>query len=332
MECNASPRIRVDGAEIGGYVDIRHTGKSARDEAKATNKGCYKNYKCLTCYTSTRTSRWPVTEAGDKEGILQKLQVFDLLYLNNLNISCFLHMTILLLSQVYKEGSVLLPHVDDVPLICSAIINVAQSVEEPWPLEVYGRDGMAVNITMSPGDIVLYESHSLIHGRPFPLVGEYYANVFIHFEPHEEENAVFPPPYFVPGTPKELIDSYYTQGRLRGDKGEVAREDEDEDESTPAHLAAATGDVRSLKELAIMNKEYLTARDANGWMPIHEASRGGHREAVELLLSYGADVNAVSSHEQGSTPLRLATEEHGNDHPLVEYLLSLDAIDSGPDL
>ena len=72
-----------------------------------------------------------------------------------------------------------------------------------------------------------------------------------------------------------------------------------------------------------MNKEYLTARDANGWMPIHEASRGGHREAVELLLSYGADVNAVSSHEEGSTPLRLATEEHGHDHPLVEYLLSL---------
>ena len=236
-------------------------------------------------------------------------------------------MAILVLSQVYKEGSVLLPHVDDVPLICSAIINVAQSVEEPWPLEVYGRDGMAVNITMSPGDIVLYESHSLIHGRPFPLVGEYYANVFIHFEPHEEENAVFPPPYFVPGTPKELIDSYYTPA---GFKGEFANEDDDE--STPAHVAAGTGDVRSLKELVIMNKEYLTARDANGWMPIHEASRGGHREAVELLLSYGADVNAVSSHEEGSTPLRLAKEEHGHDHPLVEYLLSLDAIDSGPDL
>ena len=236
-------------------------------------------------------------------------------------------MAILVLSQVYKEGSVLLPHVDDVPLICSAIINVAQSVEEPWPLEVYGRDGMAVNITMNPGDIVLYESHSLIHGRPFPLVGEYYANVFIHFEPHEEENAVFPPPYFVPGTPKELIDSYYTPA---GFKGEVTGEDDDE--STPAHVAAATGDVRSLKELVIMNKEYLTARDANGWMPIHEASRGGHREAVELLLSYGADVNAVSNHEEGSTPLRLAKEEHGHDHPLVEYLLSLDAIDSGPDL
>jgi prolyl 4-hydroxylase len=30
---------------------------------------------------------------------------------------------------------------------------------------------------------VLYESHSVIHGRPFPLQGRFYANVFLHFEP-----------------------------------------------------------------------------------------------------------------------------------------------------
>jgi hypothetical protein len=33
------------------------------------------------------------------------------------------------------------------------------------------------------GDMVLYESHSVIHGRPFPLKGRFYANIFIHFEP-----------------------------------------------------------------------------------------------------------------------------------------------------
>jgi hypothetical protein len=32
------------------------------------------------------------------------------------------------------------------------------------------------------GDMVLYESHSVIHGRPFPLKGKFYANIFIHFE------------------------------------------------------------------------------------------------------------------------------------------------------
>jgi hypothetical protein len=32
------------------------------------------------------------------------------------------------------------------------------------PLEVIGHDGKAANITMVPGDLVLYESHSVLHG------------------------------------------------------------------------------------------------------------------------------------------------------------------------
>ena len=59
-----------------------------------------------------------------------------------------------------------MPHVDRNPLIASAIVNVAQdpNMAEDWPLEVYGRDGQAVNISMVPGDMVLYESGTLIHG------------------------------------------------------------------------------------------------------------------------------------------------------------------------
>jgi hypothetical protein len=53
---------------------------------------------------------------------------------------------------------------DRLPLVSSAIINVAQDVDEPWPLEVIGHDGKAYNVTMEPGDLVLYESHSVIHG------------------------------------------------------------------------------------------------------------------------------------------------------------------------
>lgn len=67
--------------------------------------------------------------------------------------------------RVYTEGAVLNPHVDRLPLVSSAIVNVAQDLGEPWPLEVYNRDGQAVNVTMEPGDMVLYESHSLIHGE-----------------------------------------------------------------------------------------------------------------------------------------------------------------------
>ena len=81
--------------------------------------------------------------------------------------------------RVYTEGAILATHVDRLPLVSSAIINVAQDgefyvdlwpvfstkdihltwpfdvVDEPWPLEVYGHDGKAVNVTMEPGDMVL---------------------------------------------------------------------------------------------------------------------------------------------------------------------------------
>lgn len=82
--------------------------------------------------------------------------------------------------RLYHNGSILAPHVDRLPLIISAIskftpfhvidkysydpsqllvcnhnpVNVDQEVDEPWPLEVYGHDGVAVNVTMAPGDMV----------------------------------------------------------------------------------------------------------------------------------------------------------------------------------
>ena len=71
--------------------------------------------------------------------------------------------------RVYEEGAMLATHVDRLPLVSSAIINVDQDVDEPWPIEVIGHDGKAYNVTMEPGDMVLYESHSVLHGRPFPL-------------------------------------------------------------------------------------------------------------------------------------------------------------------
>mmetsp|Transcript_6882 Transcript_6882/g.10689 ORF Transcript_6882/g.10689 Transcript_6882/m.10689 type:complete len:301 (+) Transcript_6882:431-1333(+) len=92
--------------------------------------------------------------------------------------------------RVYREGHILAPHVDRDPLISSAIINIDQEVTEPWPLEVIGHDGFAHNITISPGEVILYESHSIIHGRPFALKGSYYANAFVHFKPDFEAEEV----------------------------------------------------------------------------------------------------------------------------------------------
>ena len=106
--------------------------------------------------------------------------------------------------RVYKEGAILASHVDRLPLVTSAIINVDQDLDSPWPVEVYTHDGHAENVTMAPGDMVMYESHTCVHGRPIPLQGRHYANVFVHFIPvddsgHEKnegssESMKYPPP------------------------------------------------------------------------------------------------------------------------------------------
>lgn len=78
----------------------------------------------------------------------------------------------------------MMPHVDRSPLVASAILSVAQDVDEPWPFEVYHHEtGLAHNVTLKPGEMLLFESHSVIHGHPFPLVGRYAAYLFVHFEP-----------------------------------------------------------------------------------------------------------------------------------------------------
>jgi len=89
--------------------------------------------------------------------------------------------------RVYKENAILATHVDRLPLVTSCIIQVAQDIEEPWPVEVYSHDGKAYNITMEPGEMALYESHTVLHGRPFPLKGKLYANLFVHFIPIDHD-------------------------------------------------------------------------------------------------------------------------------------------------
>lgn len=74
---------------------------------------------------------------------------------------------------------------DRLPLVSSAIIQVAQDLDEPWPVEVISHAGKAYNVSMLPGDMVLYESHSILHGRPFPLVGRKYVSRHGAFHPHK---------------------------------------------------------------------------------------------------------------------------------------------------
>jgi prolyl 4-hydroxylase len=263
--------------------------------------------------------------------------------------------------RIYENGAILAPHVDRLPLVSSGIINVDQDVDEPWPLEVIGHDGKAHNVTMEPGDMVLYESHTIIHGRPFPLKGRFYANVFIHFEPvghslrhdakealgsaeedhvHEKyrkavqnkhgghENSQLPP-YITPGTPAaDTWTANHPSDTM--DAKEEAQEELSETPRSSAHLAAIRGDLRKLQHIAEMKPEDLIALDSNGWQPIHEAARSGHLEVVKFLVDNGADINA-GIEGNGASPLWIAINTLGEDHPAVRSLEDLGALLIEPD-
>jgi len=266
--------------------------------------------------------------------------------------------------RVYTEGSILATHVDRMPLVSSAILNVDQDVDEPWPVEVYAHDGKAYNITMEPGDMVLYESHSVLHGRPFPLKGRYYANIFIHFEPtghslrheaheaakqaaaggeykmeaggHEADMSDGLPPYITRGSVEEERWHRAHPNRKKGGNASAPRKRTPKEQfttgSTPAHRAAQDGDAVQLKSVIEQMEHLLDAKDSNGWTPLHEGARGGHEDVVKLLIDRGASINERTREGKGETPLYWSIKENGADHPVSQLLVSLGGLSIGPDL
>jgi prolyl 4-hydroxylase len=200
-------------------------------------------------------------------------------------------------------------------------------------LEVIGHDGKAYNVTMEPGDLVLYESHSVIHSRPFPLKGRFMANVFIHFEPTEKiggevEYTGDLPPYVIPGSEEEQNwrRSNPDGHKLNSQRGLTEGANE-------AHHHAHAGDVEKLKRTLDKNADFVNVRDKNGWTPLHEAVRNGDKDTVELLLDRGAEVNVrMGAGEKGGSHLYLAKNLHGNDHPVVALLETRGAKEYHPEL
>ena len=63
-------------------------------------------------------------------------------------------------------------------------------MEQDWPITILDEQGHQHNITLKPGEMLLYESARVPHGRPFPLVGDYYENLFVHFYPESWDSTI----------------------------------------------------------------------------------------------------------------------------------------------
>ena len=99
--------------------------------------------------------------------------------------------------------------------------------------------------------------------------------------------------------------------------------------STEAHRVALSQEYHLLRRILRNDASLVHARDQNGWTPLHEAVRGHSEAIVKFLVDKGADVNAPT--EYGETPLEIATEFNGENHPIVNLLKSLGA-KMGPEL
>ena len=253
--------------------------------------------------------------------------------------------------RIYTQGAILAPHVDRWPLVLSAIINVAQDVDEPWPLELINHEGVAVNVTMEQGDMILYESHSILHGRPYPLQGRYYANVFLHFQPvdvslrktssaKELFERALEHPVVSNNEKRHRLPHFIQEGSLEADRWQQAfvfHRDPPPTTTKPrtagvtsAHVLAARGDLAALRELAGADASVLDASDANGWRALHEAARSGRTDVVEYLIQQGVDLNERTNDGDGATPLWWAEHVLHDDHPTIRILRENGALALAP--
>jgi len=83
----------------------------------------------------------------------------------------------------YLRGATLKMHRDRSEThIVSAILNIEQNVDQDWPLELEDNYYRRHKIMLRPGDMLLYESARLLHGRPGPFVGNEFSNIFVHYK------------------------------------------------------------------------------------------------------------------------------------------------------
>ncbi|HWN67854.1 MAG TPA: PqqD family peptide modification chaperone, partial [Haliangium sp.] len=100
--------------------------------------------------------------------------------------------------RVYHHGARLKLHRDRIAThIISAILNIDQETSTDWPLEIDDHVYRRHRLALQPGEMVLYEGGRLRHGRPEPLDGASYCNVFVHYRPTRPA---------IPATPASELD------------------------------------------------------------------------------------------------------------------------------
>ena len=82
-------------------------------------------------------------------------------------------------SRVYKNGSILKAHTDREK--CEVSLTVHLCGDEDWNFWVKDDQGKRYDISLNPGDALLYYGMQSMHGRTTKYLGQYYTQVFLHY-------------------------------------------------------------------------------------------------------------------------------------------------------
>jgi hypothetical protein len=87
--------------------------------------------------------------------------------------------------RLYRNESALYMHLDEFEThVLSLILHIDSSDDaDPWPIVIEDFEGDTHEVTLTPGDVLFYESSKCFHGRPRPLSGSWYSSVFVHYTP-----------------------------------------------------------------------------------------------------------------------------------------------------
>ncbi|MEM7587716.1 MAG: hypothetical protein AAF560_30290 [Acidobacteriota bacterium] len=92
--------------------------------------------------------------------------------------------------RAFQRGAYVLSHVDrpadlerPSPRVLSSTACLAAELDEPWPLRIEDIEGRVHDVDLAPGEVVFYEGARLLHGRPWPLRGDYCLCLTLHYRP-----------------------------------------------------------------------------------------------------------------------------------------------------
>jgi prolyl 4-hydroxylase len=170
----------------------------------------------------------------------------------------------------------------------------------------------------------LNQSHTTLHGRPFPLKGKVFANIFVHFEPvdHAQMNVKAMAELKQKGLP---VHKYEEEEEEEEEEAPVM--DAKEEARLRINFACSGNRLGEVQAILRADPDAINTADKNGWQPLHEAVRGGHTNLVKYLVDMGADMGAVTN--GGGTPLWWAKRLLSPGHSTIQYLLEVGAPEQG---